>query len=53
MVDKKNETIEVPFSGEMIEYSLVFINVKISDCGTGCDIQKNNTNYNRIEKRSC
>ena len=41
VVDKYDETLEVPFSGEAIMYTLVFRKVKRFEYGTGCDDQQN------------
>ena len=45
IVDKYDETLEVLFSGEMIEYTLVFNKVKRSDYGTCCDFQQKLIGY--------
>ena len=45
MVDKYDETLEVLFSGEMINYTLVFNKGKRSNYGTGCDIQQKIIEY--------
>ena len=45
MVDKDDQTIEVLFSAENIEYTLVFNRAKRSDYGTVCDMQQNTIEY--------
>ena len=45
MFDNYDETLGVLFSGEMINYTLVFNKVKRSIYGTGCNIQQKLKDY--------
>ena len=45
MVDKYDQALDVLFSGKMIKNTLVFIEVKRSDYGTGFDLQQKIIEY--------
>ena len=47
MVDNYDETLEILFSGELNQYTLVFRKVNPSNYCTGCDIQRKTIAYRK------